>query len=151
VTIPDETAKDPALAANDLGNLGLKTTTAFEASDTTPMGQVTRTNPPANTSVAKGSTVTIYESTGPAQVSVPSVIGQTQSQANATLSAAGFKVSPSTGPTNDPGQNGKVISQNPNAAAKAAKGSTVAIVIGTFTAPTTTTTSSTLPSTTSTT
>ncbi len=87
VTIPDETGKDPATAANDLGNLSLKTKTAFEASDTIPSGAVTRTDPPANSQVARGSTVTIYESTGPSQVAVPSVIGQTQSQATATLQA----------------------------------------------------------------
>ena len=139
VTIPDETGKDPATAANDLGNLSLKTKTAFEASDTIPSGAVTRTDPPANSQVARGSTVTIYESTGPSQVAVPSVIGQTQSQATATLQQAGFKVSPTSGATTDSTQNGRVISQSPNAATKSPKGSTVTIVIGVFTAPTTTT------------
>jgi eukaryotic-like serine/threonine-protein kinase len=149
VTIPDESNKDPATAANDLGNLGLKTTTAFEASDSTQLGNVTRTIPAAGTAVAKGSTVTIFESTGPAQVPVPSVIGQSKAQATATLTAAGFKVAASTGTTNDPAQNGKVISQSPNAPNKAAKGSTVAIVIGSYSAPTTTTSSS-VPATTTT-
>jgi serine/threonine-protein kinase len=139
VTIPDETGKDPATAANDLGNLSLKTKTAFEASATIPSGAVTRTDPPANSQVARGSTVTIYESTGPSQVTVPSVIGQTQAQATATLQAAGFKVSPTTGATTDSTQDGRVISQSPNAAAKAPKGATVSIVVGVFTAPPTTT------------
>ncbi len=140
VTIPDESGKDPTTAANDLGKLLLKTTTAFEASDSTAAGLVTRTIPAAGSQVPKGSTVTIFVSTGPAQVAVPSVIGQTLAQATATLTQAGFKISSSTGSTTDSTQNGRVISQSPNAAAKAAKGATVSVVVGAFSAPSTTTT-----------
>jgi len=150
VTIPDESGKDPTTAANDLGNLQLRTTTASEASDTVPNGEVTRTMPAANQSVAVGSTVTIFVSSGPAQVPVPSVIGQSQAAATASLTQAGFKVSTTTSATPDQTQNNTVISQNPNAGTKAAKGSTVTIVIGTFTAPPTTSTTTAL-STTSTT
>jgi serine/threonine-protein kinase len=88
--------------------------------------------------VAKGSTVTLYISSGPNQVPVPSVVGQSLAQAQATLTAAGFKVSASSQPTLDPTKDGVVISQDP-ASGKAAKGSTVAIVVGKFTTGTTAT------------
>jgi serine/threonine-protein kinase len=140
VTIPDESGRDPTIAANDLGNLNLKTKPAFESSDTVQQGLVTRTDPPAGSQVALGSTVTIYESTGPAQATVPSVIGLTVQQATTALQSAGFKVSPSTAPTPTQSANGTVISQSPNAGTKAAKGATVNIVIGTYTPPTSTTT-----------
>jgi serine/threonine-protein kinase len=143
VTIPDESGKDPTIAANDLGNLGLQIRPATESSSTVQQGLVTRTDPPAGTQVAKGSTVTIYESTGPAQVTVPSVVGDTPAQATTALQQAGFKVSQSTGPASTPSGNGTVISQSPNAGTKAARGSTVSIVIGQFTAPSTTPSTST--------
>ena len=139
VAIPDESGRDPTIAANDLGNLGLKTKPAFESSDTVQQGLVTRTDPSANSQVALGSTVTIYESTGPTQVTVPSVIGDTLQQAATALASAGFKVSSSNGPLPTPTGNGTVISQSPNAGTKAAKGATVNVVIGTFTPPTSTT------------
>ncbi len=148
VTIPDESGKDPTTAANDLGNLGLKIQVQFEASDTIPQGAVTRTDPPAGTAVPKGSTVIIYESTGPTQVSVANIVGQSLPQATATLEQAGFKVSSSTGATTNPAQDGQVISQSPTGGTRLAKGSTVTVVVGKFTPPSTTTT--TPPSTTTT-
>jgi len=139
VQIPDESTKDPTTAANDLGNLGLKTKPATEASDSVQQGFVTRTDPAAGTSVAKGSTVTIYVSSGPAQVLVPTVIGQTQAAATAALQAAGFKVAPTTVTVSDPARDATVVDQSPNAATKAPKGSTVTITVGHYVAPTTTT------------
>jgi serine/threonine-protein kinase len=147
VTIPNESGKDPTIAANDLGNLGLNIKLSFEASDSIQQGLVTRTDPGANSSVAKGSTVTIYESTGPSQVTVPSVIGQSPQQAASALTQAGFKVSQSTGQTTVAAENGTIISQSPNGGAKAPKGSTVTIVVGQFTSPSSTTTPPTTAST----
>jgi eukaryotic-like serine/threonine-protein kinase len=137
VQVPNEAGKDPVGAANDLGNLGLKTTTASEPSDTVPQGQVTRTNPAAGANVAKGSSVVIYVSTGPAPVTVPNVVGQTQAQAQATLTAAGFKVTANPQTIPDPTKNGQVIDQSPAANSKAPKGSTVTVTVGQFVAPTT--------------
>jgi serine/threonine-protein kinase len=152
VTIPDEGGKDPTTAANDLGNLGLKTRLAFEPSDTVPQGSVTRTDPPANTPVPKGSTVTIYESTGPAQAPVPSVVGQNLPQATTTLEQAGFRVSSSQAATTIPTQDGAVISQSPNAGTQVPRGSTVIVVVGRFTpVPATAPTPASAPTTSSTT
>jgi serine/threonine-protein kinase len=151
VTVPDEAGKDPTTAANDLGQLQLKTTTSFEPSDSTPSGQVSRTSPAAGQSVAVGSTVTIFVSTGPPQAAVPSVIGLTPSAASATLTQAGFKVAITTGAATSQAQNNTVISQSPNAGTKEARGSTVTIVIGTYTPPPTTTSTTVASSTTSTT
>jgi eukaryotic-like serine/threonine-protein kinase len=140
VQIPNEAGKDPAAAANDLGNLGLKTTTANENSDTIPTGRVTRTDPSAGAMVPKGNTVVIYVSTGPAPVSVPNVVGKGQAQAEAVLTAAGFTFVVQTVPVVVPSQNGLVVAQNPTAGTKAAKGSSVTISVGQFVASTTTTT-----------
>jgi eukaryotic-like serine/threonine-protein kinase len=148
VTIPDESGRDPTTVANDLGNLGLKTRTVNELSDTVPAGEVTRTDPPANAPVNTGSTVLIYVSTGSGQVQVPDVRNLTQAQAQAALSAAGFKFAVSTAPVSDPTKDGEVIAESPTPGSRAANGSTVAVTVGKFTAPSTTTT--TVPSTTTT-
>jgi beta-lactam-binding protein with PASTA domain len=136
VQIPNEQGKDPAAAANDLGNLQLKATTANEPSDTVPSGKVTRTDPAAGAMVAQGSSVVIYVSSGPAPVAVPNVVGQTQGQAQATLTAAGFQVTANPQPTPDQTKDGKVLSESPAAGTKAPKGSTVTIAVGQFQATT---------------
>ena len=56
-----------------------------EQSDSVPSGRVTRTDPGANARVKRGSSVTMFVSTGPQNVSVPNVVGQTQNQASQTL------------------------------------------------------------------
>jgi serine/threonine-protein kinase len=141
VKVPDESGRDPIAAENDLRNLNLKFTTANEASDTVPAGAVTRTDPPAAAMVPTGSNVVIYISSGPPQVAVPNVVGQTQAQAQANLTAQGFKFTVTTATVNDPAQQGLVQAQSPSAGAKAGKGSTVAITVGQYQPPPTTSTS----------
>jgi serine/threonine protein kinase/beta-lactam-binding protein with PASTA domain len=104
-------------------------------SATVASGQVIGTSPGAETSVAAGSDVTLLVSLGKAQVTVPSVTGDSEAAAKAALSSAGFKVTTSKqqSSTVSPGQ---VISQSPAAEAKAASGATVGIVIA-MAAPTT--------------
>ena len=129
------------MASNDLGTLGLLVTkTVQEPSNTIQSGLVTRSDPSAGSLVAKGSSVVLYVSSGPAQVAVPKVTGQKLAQASATLTAAGFQVSQVTVPVNQASQDGVVVAQSPTAGAKAPPGSTVALSIGQYTAPTTTTT-----------
>jgi len=138
VAIPDESGHDPTAAANDLGNLGLKVTTAQEASDITAKGMVTRTDPSAGAMVPKGNTVVLYISTGPPPVPVPNVVGKGQAQAQSILTAAGFTVVVQSVPVVLPGQNGQVTAENPAAGTKAAKGSAVTVSVGQIVATTTT-------------
>jgi eukaryotic-like serine/threonine-protein kinase len=140
VQIPNEFGKDPTIAANDLGNLGLKVTTVQEPSDTVGIGMVTRTNPSAGAMVPKGSTVLLYVSSG---VSVPNVVGKGEAQAQSILAGAGFANAVQMVPVLVPSQNGLVQTQSPAGGSKAAKGSVVTISIGQFTPPTTTSTSTT--------
>jgi eukaryotic-like serine/threonine-protein kinase len=140
VTITDESGKDAISAANDLGNLGLKTRTLYEASNIFRVGLVTRTDPPANASVDTGSTVLIYVSTGSGQVQVPDVRNLTRAQAQAALAADSLQFTVSTSPVTDPAQDGVVIAQSPNPGSTVAKGATVAITVGQFTPPPTSST-----------
>lgn len=83
-----------ATLADALKQLGgdFKVKQEAEASDVTDKGKVTRTDPPAGQSTPVGSTVTIWVSTGPAQVQVPNIKGKTEDQARATLASAGLIV-----------------------------------------------------------
>ncbi|MHB8669515.1 MAG: Stk1 family PASTA domain-containing Ser/Thr kinase [Acidimicrobiales bacterium] len=129
VSIPDVVGKDVATATNQLGTLGLVTNTSNEPSDTVDKGKVTRTDPPAGTQVAKGSTVTVFVSSGPASVRVPTVVGETQAQATDTLTRAGFNVSVQYALVTSSAEVGRVIDQSPRNTS-APRGSVVTITVG---------------------
>jgi eukaryotic-like serine/threonine-protein kinase len=141
--IPDVSGDDPATATQTLNNAGFRVgRTDNQASATVPAGQVIGTDPRAGTNAAQGTTVRLIVSTGPQTTTVPNVLGQTQSDATASLTGAGFQVSVLTQPST-PANNGRVIAQSPLPNQQAAQGSTVTITVGQ--ASTTTTSGSTTP------
>ncbi len=127
--IPNVVGLDSTTAAAQLGQEDFQVVTQQEASDSIAVGKVIRTDPIANTKVARESTVTIYVSTGPAQVNVPDVVGMTKDQAVSALQAAGFGVVMSS-TASVLAKKDTVISQSPTAGSKALKGSNVEIKIG---------------------
>ena len=119
-----------------------------EPSDSVAKGTAIRTDPPATTLVDKGIPVTLYISSGPEQVVVPPLVGNTEDVARTKLSDAhlGVEVTYLTLSAGDPNI-GKVVSQSIGAGQLVDPDTVVKINVGK--APTTTTSSST--STTSTT
>jgi len=97
---------------------------------TDPAGTVVDQSPTAGTSLTKGSVVTLTVSNGPKTMSVPDVSTLDEGTAVDTLKASHFKVAVTRQDTNDPGQDGIVLSQNPPAGSQAKPGSTVTIVVG---------------------
>ena len=87
--IPNVGGMTEAQARERLGS-DFNVSSSGEASDTVAKGQVTRTDPVAGTRVPVGSTVTLYVSTGPAQVQVPNLIGKSEDAARAALGSAGL-------------------------------------------------------------
>ncbi|MEZ5247031.1 MAG: Stk1 family PASTA domain-containing Ser/Thr kinase [Acidimicrobiales bacterium] len=152
VVVPDLKGRDVAQAFNQLQDLGftIADDTIKEASDTVDEGDVTRTDPAADSIVAVGTPITIYVSSGVEQVSVPSVITLFYDTAELTLRNQGLVPVPQfrTVPFGDP-QVGLVIEQNPGSFTLVDKGSEVVIVVGEAgpepTTTTTTTTTTTLP------
>jgi serine/threonine-protein kinase len=61
-----------ASASNQLGQAGFTVSTKSQANVTVPAGNVISTNPTAGTKAAKGSSVEILVSTGPATPTTPS-------------------------------------------------------------------------------
>ena len=118
VTVPSVSTDSVAQATTTLTQAQLKvaSTETQQYSSSVQTGNVVGTNPPANSSVAMGSSVTLIVSQGPGDT-VPNVLGQTQSQADTQIRSAGLL--PCQGrnaPTKDANQAGTVQSQYVSAA-----------------------------------
>jgi serine/threonine-protein kinase len=119
------------------------------------VGRVIGTNPAPNTLVDRGSTITLFVSSGPGQVRVPPLVGLTEGQARNKLDELGLGVNATFRelPPGDP-RDGTVLEQSIKAAAIVDVGTVIDIVIGqatvaaTTTSTTTTTTTTTVPATT---
>lgn len=129
VTVPDVAGADQVTATQTLADAGLRVTKTTRASDTMPAGNVITTDPAPGTPVRPGDTVTIVVSTGPGMARVPNVIGQTEADARATVTGAGFEVSVVREPSS-PDNDGRVIDQSPGGGSSGQTGSTVTITVG---------------------
>ncbi len=122
-----------------------------EPSDTITAGRATRTNPAAGSSVAVGSAVTLYVSSGPALVKVPTLTGLTETNARNKLTQLhlGVEVTYTDVPFGDPNA-GKVMTQNITSGTDVAPNTVIKLTVGQA-LPAPTTTSTTIPATTTTT
>jgi serine/threonine-protein kinase len=132
VVVPPVVGQPYENAKSALEGAGLKVARR-NVESTEPAGTVVAQDPAANTQVPPGSTITVNVSKGPKNVQVPDVTTQDEATARATLETAGFKVEVTRQETNDPADNGFVISQDPAGGSQAPAGSTVTIVVGQFT------------------
>ncbi|MGK2948391.1 MAG: Stk1 family PASTA domain-containing Ser/Thr kinase [Acidimicrobiales bacterium] len=130
--VPDVIGRTIAEASNLLGQAGFTVTQTEEPSNTVEEGRVIRTDPAPEALAPRGSAVTVVVSSGPAEGTVPSVVGLTEANAINTLSGAGFSPVVQEQDTANPAENGRVISQNPAGNATALLGSEVTIVVGRF-------------------
>jgi len=128
--VPDVVGQDRQTATATLEGVGLRVSVS-EVDDARPAGTVVDTSPGSGATVPRNSSVTLEVSRGN-RLSVPSVVGQTPSQAAQTLSSAGFtgSVAQTSQQVSDPSQVGKVISQSPGAGSEAGAGDTIQIVVG---------------------
>ncbi len=101
-----------------------------------PKGIVVQMDPPANSLIAPGSTVTLFVSKGPTESSVPDVTSFSRADAIATLRNSGFKVVVDVSDTSDSTLDGVVMTQTPGPGESAKPGATVTITVGHFVEPT---------------
>ncbi|MCU1504635.1 MAG: putative serine/threonine protein kinase [Ilumatobacteraceae bacterium] len=123
---------------------GFKVTVKQQPSASVANGIVIGTDPGANTSVPKGSPITLIVSSGPAQVTVPPVEGLSEATARNQITGLGLQVSVTYvtvafGSADD----GNVISQSAPAGSAVDPGTLVKLKVGKAVQPTTTTTSTT--------
>jgi serine/threonine-protein kinase len=134
VTVPNVVGQDQTTAQRRLQRAGLRSSVAYVASSR-PAGTVVTENPPAGTTVKRGSRVALRISNGPSPKplkAVPDVTGQDQGTATATLRQAGFTVVAIDQPTSDQSQNGVVLDEQPGPGSRIPAGSQVTIYVGVF-------------------
>jgi serine/threonine-protein kinase len=133
VAVPNVTGQLQEAARESLSNAGFLPNIQRESSTNVPINQATRTDPAGLEKAAKGSQVTLFISTGPAQAKVPDLSGKTTSEAAQLLQANGLVASTNTNtkPTTDPSQVDKVVDQDPKAGATVAGGTQVTLTTGT--------------------
>ena len=127
VIVPEVVGLTKDEATGKLEELGLVAKVDTQASDTVPVDEVISSNPPKDSSVPHGSTVTILVSAGPSSVTVPSLDGLDQEGAREALEAAGLKLGSITSEDSPYTPEGEVIRAEPGIGKPAAAGSTVNI------------------------
>ncbi|HEY2161795.1 MAG TPA: Stk1 family PASTA domain-containing Ser/Thr kinase [Solirubrobacteraceae bacterium] len=85
--------------------------------------------PSGGSKADKGSTVSLTVSSGPAAVNVPSVVGETLSQARKTITQNGLKVGRTISQSNDQFASGTVIDSSPSAGQPVPSGSAITLVV----------------------
>jgi beta-lactam-binding protein with PASTA domain/predicted Ser/Thr protein kinase len=128
VALPNVNDKKSAEATKILREKGFQPAVQKQSSDTVASGLVISTDPAAGIEVQVGSPVTVFVSSGPEEVSVPEVTGESQADATATLGATGLKVTVSKREVAEPTA-GTVISQEPSAGSQLKVGGQVTIVV----------------------
>ena len=124
-SLDNMTAKEAQDALTKAGLVARAGTAEYSAD--VDVNHVIEQSPAAGETVTKGDTVEYILSLGAENVTVPSVVGYSQSGAESALSAAGFSVNVKTQHSSSVSE-GLVISQSPNGG-KLEKGETVTIVV----------------------
>lgn len=120
-------------AEKKLEDTGLKTVPDYQYSDTIEKDKVIETNPAKDSLVVEGDTVTIVVSLGPedTQVTVPSLLGMTQDEANAALTSLGLVLGTVSYDTSEKYPAGQITFQTTSANEKAKKGDKIDVIIST--------------------
>jgi eukaryotic-like serine/threonine-protein kinase len=118
-----------AQAVRKLRAAGFKPTTTTQPSATIAQGHVIGTDPPAGTLLQVGSPVAVLVSSGPAQVRVPNVTGQSQTGAEAALTSAGLAVGAVTRQVSAGQAEGTVLSQSPRGGTSLPTGAKVNLTV----------------------
>ncbi len=130
VAVPNVVGLTQAAATTAITGAGLVLgTVTTQSSTTVAAGNVISESPVAGTSVNVGSAVNLVVSTGPAQVAVPNVVGDTQAAAATTITTAGLVLGTVTTQSSNTVTAGNVISESPVAGTSVNAGSAVNLVV----------------------
>ena len=129
VAVPNLTGKTSAEAEIELANLSISVSFAYQPNDTVAEGVVYGQSVSPDTPVAPKTLVTVYVSSGPEKINVPSVCNMSIAEAEARLDEAGLELGTTSFQPNTEEIEGTVIRQVPAAGETVAKGSEVNLVI----------------------
>ncbi len=130
VSVPNVVGLDQDEAKSQLADKGFNVV-VNQKSSSKPDGEVIDQSPTGGQSVDERSTVTIAVSNAQL-VDVPSVTGLSEGQAASRVDRAGLTSSIRTKTTDNPDEDGIVLSQSPKAGTERSKGSTVTLTVGQF-------------------
>lgn len=130
--VPDLTGKTEAEAKVLLDAEGFVLAVETTPSETVPEGQVVSQNPLGATTAPRGSTVTIYISSGPPEsdaIKVPDLVGKDETTAKSMLTTAGLSWGTITEEHNDSVAAGLILSQSVAADTEVKPGTTVDFIV----------------------
>lgn len=129
VKIPSVIGKTKSSAKSTLESAGFSVTFEYgDYNDSVAADVVTAQSPSAKKQAAKGSTVTVTLSPGQKPITVPNVVGASQSQAESALAGAGLKYTYADSQYSDTVAVGNVISQTKSGETVAA-GTTITLTL----------------------
>jgi serine/threonine-protein kinase len=143
VSVPSVVGLDRFDAEAQLEDAGFVVNTEPQ-NDDAPEDQVIRQIPAGGSTASKGDEVTIVYSTGAGSVQVRSYVGQEEAYAVSQLEAAGLDVTVDRVDTEDPSEDGIVLSQSPSSG-RVTAGSLVRLTVGKYVKPEEPTTTTTDP------
>ncbi|MFJ9865421.1 Stk1 family PASTA domain-containing Ser/Thr kinase [Streptomyces sp. NPDC101165] len=130
VTVPDVRGIQFDDAESQLKDKGFTVEKKVEVSTQTP-GVVTNENPPGGTKKEKGSTITLTVAKAEEKITIPSdLVGKSCDDAKTELQNLGLVPTCNDTATNNPDDNGKVLSTNPQAGEQVSKNTNVVINVG---------------------
>ena len=141
--MPNLVGQTETIAGNRLTKDGIHFTTQYIACGQTPdhqpgacgpegVGKVISTDPAADSSIAKTTSVLLRVGKKPDEVEVPSVVGQKPDDATKKLTDAKLAVAPDLQEkeTDNPDEVGKVIAQSPTAGTQVSPGTQITLTVG---------------------
>ncbi len=129
VTVPDVVGSSSDSANSTLTAAGFNVSREFETSSDIAAGKVIRQSPTAGTTVSEGAMVTITVSQGTESVTVPSVVGKTESDARTSLGNSKLNVGTVTQDYSNSVAEGYVISQSVSSGSTVSAGTSVDLVV----------------------
>lgn len=129
VKVPSVIGKTKSSAKSTLESAGFSVTFEYgDYNDSVAADVVTAQSPSAKNKAAKGSTVTVTLSPGQKPITVPNVVGYSQSQAESALAGAGLKYTYADSQYSDTVSAGNVINQTKSGETVAA-GTTITLTL----------------------
>ena len=129
VLVPDVTGQTQEMAAQTLRAEGFVPVLIPETNEEIEVGLVIRTDPAAGEEAPEGSSVTVYVSSGPAEVPVPPVVGQPLDVARQMIESAGLTVGQVTPRADATREEGVVLEQSPPGGVRVGQGAPINLVV----------------------
>jgi eukaryotic-like serine/threonine-protein kinase len=133
VSVPFVEGQVERLAVQNVTNAGLKAKVIRKNNADVRKGYVYDQEPGAGEKIPKGNKVTIYVSSGVPFVSVPDVVGKSESDATALLQAKHLRWDTHSVPSSQP--QGTVVAQDPGAGERVSQNSVIRLNVSTGPAP----------------